>query len=525
MAIQKHNLTLLYVEDDQGLRESYTDFFTRRVERLILADNGEKGLQAYQEHRPDIIVTDIRMPGMDGVELIRKVRQQDKQTPIVVTSAFSEQNYLLEAINLGVTRYVLKPLQRENLKQVMDETIELILLRKKESAHQTELQQIMDTQKSIVLLTDRQGIKQANKFFAEATGFSSLEEFKQKHRCICELFQDVNKEHYVDKETFKGCMRDGSLSALSGKKAKMYCTRCKKDKIYYISAESYLDEDSFVVTMTDITVLEDAMEQVDAFNHHLYQMVEEGIEKQRRQEALLIQQSRMAAMGEMINNIAHQWKQPLNIINILIEGIRDSYEYNELTEEELEKESQKIKDTVAYMNTTINDFRNFFKPSKEKKAFNVKREFDSVYKLLEPSLLKQGIEIEIEEKAIASVFGFSNEFKQVIINLLNNAKDILLEKNVKPPRIKITIDTDAQKQMALITLWDNGGGIPEILMPHKLFEAYNSTKGEKGTGIGLYMSKQIIETNMGGILSASNVDGGAQFTIQLPLEKGNSSDA
>lgn len=151
---RKFYLKILYVEDDTTLREQFRTFFERRCDELLLASDGEEGLKLVEEHNPDIVITDIKMPVMDGLEMFEKIRIKNKKIPVLVTSAFNDQDYLLKAINLGVTRYILKPFNRTILRQIIDETIDFVNLKKSEKIHKDELTTIFNSSKDGIALVD-----------------------------------------------------------------------------------------------------------------------------------------------------------------------------------------------------------------------------------------------------------------------------------------------------------------------------------------------------------------------------------
>jgi signal transduction histidine kinase len=229
-------------------------------------------------------------------------------------------------------------------------------------------------------------------------------------------------------------------------------------------------------------------------------------------DRMLIQQSRLAAMGEMIGNIAHQWRQPINALNLLLVNIRDEYEFGEMNKESLEQNIEEGKRLIGKMSSTIDDFRNFFKPNREKVNFSVSSVVNEVMALLESSLRNNHIEISCEGDEALSVYGYPNEFSQVALNLLGNAKDAIVEHKAAHGRITVRI---AEEEGAVVMrVRDNGGGIPEAIQ-NRLFQPYFTTK-EKGTGIGLYMSKMIIESHMGGSIQMRNIEGGAEFAVYCP---------
>ncbi|MGE4398098.1 MAG: PAS domain S-box protein [Campylobacterales bacterium] len=231
-------------------------------------------------------------------------------------------------------------------------------------------------------------------------------------------------------------------------------------------------------------------------------------------QAFIIQQNKLAEMGAMIGAIAHQWKQPLNAIWLMIQDVKMGYDFGDLTKESMEKFKKDAGEQVSFMNQTIEDFRSFYKPSTSKTVFTLKRAVNAVISIIKKQLDKEGIALSVNVDDDIMISGFESEFKQVILNIVNNAKDALASKDIKQKMIHI--EASRQNENVLIKISDNAGGIDEqILSSNKLFEPYFSTKGEHGTGIGLSLSKTIIEKKMGGKLSAANGESGAEFSIEL----------
>ena len=245
--------------------------------------------------------------------------------------------------------------------------------------------------------------------------------------------------------------------------------------------------------------------------------VKQEIEKNRQKEQLLIHQSKMAGMGEMIGNIAHQWRQPLNALGLGIQKIKMLYDADMLTEEKFNQSVKKSNMLIKKMSETIDDFRNFFKVDKEKQNFRLEDAIDDTLELLDASLKVNNIEvIVLHQDDGINVFGYKNELEQVLLNIVNNAKDALMENNIQNSKIEIkTLKLDDD---VLVEISDNAGGIPEDIID-RIFDPYFTTKEQgKGTGVGLYMSRTIIETNMNGSLSASNSENGAIFSIKIKSE-------
>jgi signal transduction histidine kinase len=231
-------------------------------------------------------------------------------------------------------------------------------------------------------------------------------------------------------------------------------------------------------------------------------------QKLDEQEALLHQQSKLAAMGEMIGAIAHQWRQPLNALSMNIQNLEEDFDEGLVDQTFIQTFIARNRKTILFMSKTIDDFRNFFRTDKEKHDFSLREAIGETLALQEAQFRSHGIHVSIlgEDKTF---FSFKSEFQQVMLNLINNAKDALIEHHSDDKTIVIELLDDE------IVVEDNGGGIPLEIM-ERIFEPYFTTKEQgKGTGIGLYMSKLIIEKNMGGKLSVTNTKEGARFSIQI----------
>jgi signal transduction histidine kinase len=228
-------------------------------------------------------------------------------------------------------------------------------------------------------------------------------------------------------------------------------------------------------------------------------------------QQLLIQKSKMASMGEMIGNIAHQWRQPLSQLSGLFFDIESAYDYKELDKKYLTKISDEANDLIEYMSKTIDDFREFYNPNTKKERFNLLHTIESALKIIGSSLEFHKIRVSLHVKSSLHVDGFSNELSQVILNILSNSRDIALFRDTKEPKIKIYCTLKNGK--ISLHVEDNCGGIGEKNI-EKIFEPYFTTKYDYGTGIGLYMCKVIVEHKMGGKIFATNIKNGSKFTIE-----------
>jgi len=254
---------------------------------------------------------------------------------------------------------------------------------------------------------------------------------------------------------------------------------------------------------------------LEIVNNNLKQQVKQGIEESRKKDEFLAQQAKLAAMGEMMGNIAHQWRQPLNILGALNLKAQTFIEiHGHLSENNYSKISENIELQLSYMSKTIDDFRNFFKSDKVKKDFNILEYVNKSLDILTTQFNCLNIVLEVKGDDFIT-YGLENEFQQVILNIVNNAKDAITENDIKNG--KIEIKTEKIGNNGIISIQDNAGGISDDAI-NRIFEPYYTTKEKsKGTGIGLYMSKIIIEENMKGQLSAFNVNNGACFMLRLNI--------
>jgi C4-dicarboxylate-specific signal transduction histidine kinase len=232
----------------------------------------------------------------------------------------------------------------------------------------------------------------------------------------------------------------------------------------------------------------------------------------REKEQQLILQSRQAAMGEMIGNIAHQWRQPLNSLGLIVQQLSLFYDLDKLDKVFLNNSVSKSMELIKHMSHTIDDFRNYFKPDKEKIEFRVQDAIERSLALVEDGFRSYQIDSELVVQSEPVIFGHRNEFAQAVLNILNNARDALVAREIAHAKVTIIICTEDGR--AVVTVADNAGGIPEDIIG-KIFDPYFTTKGpQQGTGVGLFMTKTIIEKNMGGKLTVRNVGNGAEFRIE-----------
>jgi len=333
-------------------------------------------------------------------------------------------------------------------------------------------------------------VVKVNSKFSEITGYSE-EEFVGKE--LSSLNMEAHRSDFVK-----------YLDKSDNDFEKSFLDKNGERKYVHVSfSKDYSDMDSKYkfISFTDIT------DNVEAR------------EEQREQEQMLVQQSKLAAMGEMIGVIGHQWKQPLNSLSLILDNIKMDFEEKEFKPETFYEMISICMDQISFMAETIDDFRNFFNVDNSVVEFDCLKMIKSTAYLLESLMKNNGITMTIEncEQDSFMVKGVQNQFKHTILNILTNSKDSILDRNrqVERKRGVVSISLCSEDDYVVVRISDNGMGFDEKNIDN-IFEPYFTTKGEKGSGIGMYMAKLIVEKRMGGDISIRNCDEGAMVTIRVP---------
>lgn len=292
-----------------------------------------------------------------------------------------------------------------------------------------------------------------------------------------------------------------------------------KSNTYYIR-KPFNSEEIYQLVYS-LSISYSATKTIQKLNNDLALKIEEEIEKNRQKDSLLFQQAKLAAMGEMIGNIAHQWRQPLNIISMLFQKVYRQHTNGTLDSKAMSHALNQAMDTINHMSQTIDDFRGHFEPNKEKVHYSLYGVIENTITLVEPSFNLANISLVMPSQTDIELYGFPEDLKQVLLNMVNNAKDAILSNAVSNGIIRVEVAFSDDKTEAVIRIGDNGGGIdPQYI--DKIFEPYFTTKHKsQGTGIGLYMSKRIVEERLGGSITARNDGEGAFFTILIPIHTHN----
>ncbi|MEV9498361.1 PAS domain-containing sensor histidine kinase [Aliarcobacter butzleri] len=270
----------------------------------------------------------------------------------------------------------------------------------------------------------------------------------------------------------------------------------------------------------EISIREKALElkvaksQLENLNSSLEKRIEDEIKKNTKQQHMIMQQNKLAQMGEMIENIAHQWRQPLAQINssiILIDAILEKHNFKDTL---VENKLTEIESLTSYMSKTISDFKNFFNPNKKKTIFNVEEAIQKANDILKGLINSHHIQLEMNIEKDLKINSYLGELQQVILIIINNSIDAFIHMNIHFPKILINAYTD--NESLVIHIEDNALGINSDLLD-KIFEPYFTTKHKaQGTGLGLYIAKMIVENSLLGFLSVENKQNGACFTIKIP---------
>jgi signal transduction histidine kinase len=450
--LQQSSATILVVDDSPTQAKLLEQVLTSNGYGVCVASNGSDAIAAILRHAPDLIISDIVMPEMDGFQLCRKVRTMPEAngTPVILLTRLNDPADVLHSLEAGANYFVSKPYSNRLLLSLVSS-----VLQGKWACGEGELEG-----SSVITYRDQH-------YRIGATRAQTLELLLATY----ELAAEKNRELLAAKEALSDMNRQ---------------------------------------------LEERVLERTAALTRETAERLQ-AMEELRKKDEVLMQQSRHAAMGEMISNIAHQWRQPLNAVGLMVQDLNLSHEYGNLSKEYLDTSTQKIMKLISHMSQTIDDFRNFFTIDKERRVFDLAVVVRKTLSLVEARLKDRGIAVEVSEVGAPSITGQPNEFSQVLLNIVNNAVDAFAERESSPsPTLRVGVFSDRGR--AVVSIEDNAGGIPEQIIG-RIFEPYFTTKEQgKGTGIGLFMAKNIVEKSMNGSLSVRNTGSGAEFRIEVQHE-------
>ncbi len=482
-----------------------TAYTLSEAEKLI----GEKGYE--------LIILDLHLPDGEGSELIMDLQALTKAKVIVLTST-KDETLREELFRHGILDYIVKD---TNLLYSVEEIVNLI-------------NKIKTTRKDKILIIDdskficrqvKRILEPRNYHVKEAhTAKEGLKLLKEEEFNLLVLdmeLPDMHGKQVLEKLRSEPRFIELPVIVLSG--------TIDADTVRHIlkhGANDYLRKpfifEEFVLRV-DLWVdyhkqkkeLKDKQKELEEINKSLQEKINKAVEENRRKDRMLLAQARLAQMGEIISMIAHQWKQPLNTLSASINKAYLRYKLGKLDGDVFEDCYNQATKQIDYMSQTLRDFMNFFKPNRSKEAFNLSNVIEKVVDMVKPVLERHHINVIKEINENITIEGYPNELAQVIVNLINNAKDAFVQRDIKGNRL-IKIYSKERGQKIILHVEDNAGGIPQEIIS-KVFDAYFSTKSKEGTGLGLYIAKVVVEDHMGGRISVENTKAGSLFKIEFPI--------
>lgn len=481
---------------------------------IIVATNGEKALKlAKTAPMPDLILLDVVMPGMDGYEVCEKIKSDENcsHIPIVFVTSLNSIEEQEKSLKVGAVDFITKPFSKDIVLHKVETYLNIENSRRNSShCFLEEKETIVETEKQSILVVDDspeniqvviEVLKNDYVVSVATSGKKSLEMLDTGLKPDLILLDVIMPEMdgYELCEILKSKKEYKDIPVI-------FVTILEHEKD--IVRGFKLGAVDYAVKPIEPTVLKARMEthlKLKSYHDTL-------IEDIKIKNELIYHQSKLATLGEMFENITHQWKQPLSSISVATSGINIHKEYGDLNDDILNQSLDTIDTSVKYLAQTIDDFKNFLVVDSSKYCFNIKDVVDSTIKLLNPKLKENFIAIENKVGDI-QVENYKNELIQVLMNILSNAIDALSKKESDK---KIWIETLEDETHLVICVKDNAGGINEENMD-KVFEKYFTTKeNEIGTGIGLFMSRNIAQTKLDGDVRVLNIENGACFEIAIP---------
>ena len=449
-----------------GIEESW-EFYAQ-------SDYFDKAKQFHAEYMPSKDIFNYALSKIEQLDLERIAPQHGS---IILKQHIKPLIKQMKALECGL--YI-----EDEYHNQLTSTIEA--LKKKDLALLESLshfQILMDTMHEAVVVSSKEGyIIDLNAAAEHIFGYTKTE------------FKKIKLMELVDPASFSRCMEAIDQEQIDPFEIRLLRAGEKSFPALVGGRNSYRDSDEVrITTMIDLSEL-------------------------KEKEELLFQKAKMADMGEMIGNIAHQWRQPLAMVNMLIALLKEKNHQEALESKELDKKLNEMETNVQYMSNTINDFMSFYRPNKSKERFELSSAVQQAMKIVHSSTQKIAIDMQFHCEEPLYGYGFINEYTQALVSILTNAKDILIERQIELPKIEMRLYEDHQR--AILEIEDNGGGIQDGAL-HRIFEPYFSSKHKSmGTGLGLYISKMIIEKSMQGALFAQNRREGAMFTIEMEVDNG-----
>jgi signal transduction histidine kinase len=492
---------VLLIQKDELEREYLENLLTLRGYDLTIASSGNQGWKEIDKIDDlSLLLVDINITGIECIDIINKAKKKySADMPIVSFASEYDPLTLQQLISSGLSYFFKLPISVEEFNLKTDLLVDNFRQKREVAKKQVQLEENL----------------QGFKALANAT-IEALVMFED-NICVDANEEAIKMFEFESKESFLGTHILGIVP----------------DSISTFDRDELLKDDTdheFEIEMKkkNDTIFPAHIKERNLVldNRNLKILAVLDLTEIKRKENMLNHQSKMAALGEMMGNIAHQWRQPLTAISIAASSIKLNYEIDMVEEEELFEQLDGIIDSTDFLSNTINDFQNFLKTNKAKEFFKLSNSVKKVLKLVEGNLKKEKINIIEQYEDEFKVYGVPNEMVQSLLNIVNNAKDAYMQKNdTKVILIEIKKLENSSDKIVL-RIHDGAGGIPENVLP-KIFEPYFTTKHQsQGTGLGLYMTHQMVQDHMQGELKVENkeftIDGksyfGAEFKIILPFK-------
>jgi len=503
--------SVLIVDDSKFVNNSLAKYLRESKFDVTQTFDVSSSKEVLQTDEFDFCLLDLNLPDGSGEDLLPILDQKDNTKVIVFT--FEKDSTRREKLfsHSSVIDYMVK---ERNFNDIAFAIVELM---NKISTNKQFNILIVDDSLTVLKILHKLLQKRGFNIHEATNGVDALKIINEKN--IDSVIADLEMPHMSGDKLLSNIKKIPQhlltpIMILSGtSKAEMisYVIKngaCDFIKKPFVNEEFLLKVDKM---MEDLKQKKLIKHQQELLQHKL----NEEVEKNWEYNKLLIHQSKMAAMGEMISYIAHQWRQPLNALGLVLQKQKLFFSMNKLDENKLNDTVFKGLNLVSQMSNTIEDFRNFYNNDKHFQEIQISEVIHKAFNIIEPTLDANNIQINITTKKDTKLTIVANELSQVILNILSNAMDALLSNKITLPKINITISQT--NNLAFISIEDNAGGIGNDIIEH-IFEPYFTTKQDKGTGLGLYMSKTIIKEHLDGDLIVSNTKAGALFTIALPLK-------
>ena len=512
------NNTVLVIEDSKTMN----NIISKKLESLgfkvdsVFTLKQADGLLGKNKY--ELIILDLHLPDGEGTDLIMDIQSVSAGTKIIVLTSTKDEYLREELFKYGILDYIVKDKSLyysieeviKVIKHVKEKNKDKILMVDDSRFIQKQVKRVLEPRNYIVesALTGEEAIEKIEKEkfdlvildleLPDMHGTKVLETIRNNEKFV--KLPVIVLSGTADAEQMRYILKNGANDYL---------------KKPFVFEEFILKVDLWIDYYKQGKELEEKTKQLEELTKNLEEKVKEETQKNLEKDRMLFIQSRFAQMGEMLSIIAHQWKQPLNSLSALLNRTYLRYQMNgnQINEEDMKYCHENANLHIQNMSDTIHSFMNFFKPDKGREKFNLKEVVRKSIRLIKSAIESKGIKLITNLENNAEVSGYPNEFGQVIINIVNNAKDAILEKN--PEKKEIYVSTKNENNKAILTIEDTAGGIPEDIID-KIFEPYFSTKANVGTGLGLYIAKIIIEKHMNGKITVENTEKGAKFIIELP---------